>query len=488
MKFFDGRQNLTAANPKRRLSNHTGDDDRPPRSSGYMMLSEEIPEEDRVQDEATVPQGGVPTAPYVAAEDMPKVAASKAIAILQQMEGDGYCSIEADSVYGAAVAMPQIARSAGWPATLTTLVIRIYFFTLLNFLVQGFLLSMIGEEQLIMYPFAGQMHLCDFGASVKACPDAANCVGPSGTVYTPARLYSFPIWSTRVFVRDSMKAVFPEYAEKIDEHVDPGEYGLENYTCRLACIFIFMLAVVEDLNDTFQLARTLWKVPTCADSWVSYSVPKWASKEDVKRVKGWTELDLVKFKVAGIPIHWKVLNFFFILLPKFALWLALSKSGVHYLMETAGIVDLIVNSLALAFVLDVDEMVFHRFSSTLTKHIISNIEDLPNFDTEPTEKETDAQALQRYISEELGWNRCRKLLLCVPIRFLCVLLLQAVFMWDYYRENCQLLPDGSYVSNDLKLPQDLVYRPLALMFGLLPESTSDPVWSMPNISSADGSG
>lgn len=384
--------------------------------------------------------------------------------------------------------MPQIARSAGWPATLTTLVIRIYFFTLLNFLVQGFLLSMIGEEQLIMYPFAGQMHLCDFGASVKACPDAANCVGPSGTVYTPARLYSFPIWSTRVFVRDSMKAVFPEYAEKIDEHVDPGEYGLENYTCRLACIFIFMLAVVEDLNDTFQLARTLWKVPTCADSWVSYSVPKWASKEDVKRVKGWTELDLVKFKVAGIPIHWKVLNFFFILLPKFALWLALSKSGVHYLMETAGIVDLIVNSLALAFVLDVDEMVFHRFSSTLTKHIISNIEDLPNFDTEPTEKETDAQALQRYISEELGWNRCRKLLLCVPIRFLCVLLLQAVFMWDYYRENCQLLPDGSYVSNDLKLPQDLVYRPLALMFGLLPESTSDPVWSMPNISSADGSG
>ncbi|OLP86658.1 hypothetical protein AK812_SmicGene32214 [Symbiodinium microadriaticum] len=89
--------------------------------------------------------------------------------------------------------------------------------------------------------------------------------------------------------------------------------------------------------------------------------------------------------------------------------------------------------------------------------------------------------------KELQWS-CRKLLLCVPIRFLCVLLLQAVFMWDYYRENCQLLPDGSYVSNDLKLPQDLVYRPLALMFGLLPESTSDPVWSMPNISSADGSG
>lgn len=46
-----------------------------------------------------------------------------------------------------------------------------------------------------------------------------------GTSYSMPRLYSFPIWSTRVFVRDSLKAVFPEMAERIDQKVDPGERG-----------------------------------------------------------------------------------------------------------------------------------------------------------------------------------------------------------------------------------------------------------------------
>ncbi|CAE8601700.1 unnamed protein product, partial [Polarella glacialis] len=146
----------------------------------------------------------------VSEEDNPKVAASKAIAILTKMENQGFCGIESESIYGAAVAMPQIARSCGWPPTLTSMVIRIYFFTLINLLLQGFLLSMIGTEQLVMYPFAGQMHLCDFGASIKDCPGAPNCRGPLGTEYTAARLYDYDTWSTRVFIKQSLQAIFPD--------------------------------------------------------------------------------------------------------------------------------------------------------------------------------------------------------------------------------------------------------------------------------------
>ena len=47
------------------------------------------------------------------------------------------------------------SRGCGWPGSLISVVVRVYLFTLLNFLIQGFLLSMIGEEQLMMYPFAG---------------------------------------------------------------------------------------------------------------------------------------------------------------------------------------------------------------------------------------------------------------------------------------------------------------------------------------------
>ncbi|CAK9024303.1 unnamed protein product, partial [Durusdinium trenchii] len=625
-------------------------------------------------------------------EDLPKVAASKAISVLKKMEHDGFCSIEADSVYGAAVAMPQIARSCGWPGSLISVVIRVYFFTMLNFLMQGFLLSMIGEEQLMMYPFAGQMHLCDFGASIKECPDAPNCKGPMGTTYSMPRLYSFPIWSTRVFVKDSLKAIFPDLAEEIDAKVDPGEYGLESYHCRLArmprpggpnwlryreaskarplavafvtcygkgsasdlvaqmvverkarpslqrnmafalfsgaylgigqhfvyniaftrlfgagmdlrvgmqkvtadlvfhvpfmylplyymfedtalgvgnpfsglqrwwnelpgtmaayakifpmfhlfnftvtppelrisliacvsllaafgfrnvrkeperlklfeetpkedhlfefmtslefgcteaCVFLFMLAVAEDLKESIGLARTLWRLPSRSDPWISYSWPTWASKEEVKKIKEINELDCVKFHVAGIPTAWKVFYYFFVVLPKFGLWLAVAKSGVHYLMETAGIVDMIVNAMALTFVLEVDEMVFHRFTTSLTKHIMNNIQDLPNFDTNMEDSETDQQALERFKAEEFGTKGWGKLLMCIPWRLIFVLVLQALFVCDYYHENCQHLEDGSWVSKELRLPKVLAYRPIELMFGLL-STDGDPVWKMPS--------
>ena len=39
--------------------------------------------------------------------------------------------------------------------------------------------------------------------------------------------------------------------EEIEEKVEPGEYGVENYLCRVICLFIFTLSVVEDLRSTF---------------------------------------------------------------------------------------------------------------------------------------------------------------------------------------------------------------------------------------------
>ena len=106
------------------------------------------------------------------------------------------------------------------------------------------------------------------------------------------------------------------------------------------------------------------------------------------------EKDFIHYEVSGMPLHWKLFNALrmqstavkpearrrllmlvvailisgnyastphcpsaikacFILLPKILLWLALVRSGVHYLMETAGIVDVVVNAMALTFVLQV---------------------------------------------------------------------------------------------------------------------------------------
>jgi len=409
------------------------------------------------------------------------LAAGKAIAMLSSAEQVGRLGLETSSVYGQAVAMPQIARSTDWSGTLTSLAIRSYFFLIINVVVQGFFLAMIGKEQLVMYPFAGQMHLCDFGADIDRCPGGPNCQGPGGTTYSRPRLYSFKYWSTRVFIRDSLKALFPHKADEIDIAGDPGEYGLENYYCRMACCFIFMMSVVQDFKETVGLARVLWMVPTKAEAWISFDEPEWAKKHEAKVIHGWSELDLVKYKVAGMPLHWKVANFFFVLLPKVCIWFSLAKNGTHFLMESSEIVNTIVNAMALTFVLEVDEIMFDRLTTQVTKHMMGQLEDLEVEDN-TVEGLDDQEVLERFKMQELSTaSRLRKISGMLPTNLLFILCMQALFTMIYYVDNCDLQEDGSLVSKAVYLPKiPLKLNYIALMFGFAAEEQSEPSWTMPD--------
>jgi len=413
-----------------------------------------------------------------------RVAASKAISILMKMEHEGYCGVEQDSVYGAAVVMPQIARSAGWPKTLVVLTIRVYIFLVVNFLLQGFLVCVINEEAIVMNAYSGQMHLCDFGASIESCPGAPSCLGPSGTEITAPRLYSYAIWSTRIFIRDSMKTIFPDKADEIEGKIDPGEYGIENYYCRLVCCFLFMMAVVDDLRATIELGYLLLLTPSQADFWIHYETPEWAEKDEAKAVHSWGELDLVKFQIGGMPRKWKMVNLLFVLLPKLILWYGVTSAGFRFLMETAGIVDLVVNAMALTFVLSIDEMIMERFGTVATKHMMSRLEAFPLFDTKEEEHETAEQAYRRVtMDEELGKNGilsdCKLLILLVPKRLIFVALLMVIFIYKYYYTNCKRMEDGTWVSMDMYLPRKVKWDPLSLLFGHDTETT--PFWTMPDL-------
>merc|ERR1711869_161229 len=130
--------------------------------------------------------------------------------------------------------MPQISRSACWPWTMVVLTMRTFFFLFVNYVVQVLAVYYIYDAQSNMAPFASQMHLCDFGAHMQNCPGDKNCLGPGGTDYkTPGRLYSYDAWSTRTYVRDSLAALLHNRTDDVHTLVDPGEYGLESYTCRM---------------------------------------------------------------------------------------------------------------------------------------------------------------------------------------------------------------------------------------------------------------
>merc|ERR1712176_553065 len=103
---------------------------------------------------------------------------------------------------------------------------------------------MIGMEMHFIFPFSGQMHLCDYGADISQCPKGTNCKGPGGTDFSYPRLYNFQAWSTRNFVHNALAALLPDQKDLIAQHADPGEYGLENYWIRALCIWFFVMSMM----------------------------------------------------------------------------------------------------------------------------------------------------------------------------------------------------------------------------------------------------
>lgn len=416
------------------------------------------------------------------AENRAKLAAAK---MLSTMETGETYKIRLDKgLYGAALLIPQLARSAGYPKNLLILCLRSYIFLVVNYVCQVLVLYMIAKEELIWDAFAGQMFLCDFGRNAGDCPNGPDCVGPGGTIYEPARVYSWGIWSTRVFVRDALLAIFPEKTEDIHKFVDPGEYGLESYWCRWLCCALFTATLLGDLVGSINMLRIFWDIPNKAECWLDYEVPEWAEKEHAKAIHNWSEVDLCKLKIAGMPLHWKLINLFVIVLPKLGLWILTAQSGITFLMETSAIDDIVVNSVALAFILQIDELLCSELMSDTTKTLLEMVEDyeLQGFEeANRVEDMRDEDVLQEYESHlDTHWSFL-EIIFLIPYKLVVVLLFTVLFVEMYYFTHCIKSEDGGWVSREMRYPLSTHFSFLCAFFSpfLKPPTENEPFWQMP---------
>jgi hypothetical protein len=405
------------------------------------------------------------------------VAAGKAMEILT-MRAKGTCYVEHGSVYGAALALPQYARTSGWALHYTALAIRSYIFLISNVMLQAFLLYMISKEERINDKFGGQMHLCNFGAGVPQCPHASDCKGPRGTMYTVERLYDWQMWANRIFVRDAFEALFPDRMAEISKYVDPGEYGLESYWLRLSCCFLFVMGLWPDMVGTKDLCSLLVNVPTAPEPWLYYEAAGKFEHRDIQ-----ADLDSVKYKVAGMPMHWKIINLVFVAAPKAYIWFLMVDIGTLFLMETAGIEDMIMNAVALSFILSIDELICAGLFSDTSKHMLDSLEPLPLF--EAVDQESEKSIYERHQTER-QWT-CFTLNLYAtifPRRLGLMLFCTVFFQFKYFLEHCDKLEDGSWVGKELHLPVTDGLSFLSFLFGPFPnlfpvQPNDEIVWKMP---------
>jgi len=380
-------------------------------------------------------------------------------------EEKGTCYVEHTSVYGAAVALPQFARTAGWSVHFTSLAIRSYIFLVVNIVIQGFLLYMIAVEQRLNDKFLGHMALCNMGAGLPNCPGSHDCVGPAGTTYTAERLYNWETWFNRMFVKKSFVALFPDRTDEINELLDPGEYGLESFWLRLTCCFLFVMGIWQDLMGSFDLLYSLYNIPTADEAWVYH---------DTNKNGGDDVLGSTKFRVAGMPLHWKIINVVCVVFPKIYIWILMVDLGILFLMETAGLESMIMNTVALAFILEVDEVIGSTLFTGMAARMLQSLEPLELF--EPVGSDRDMDIWERHeMNRKVSFCSIRLFNKTFPKRLVGIIAVTAFFHCKYYLEHCRQKRDGSWIGFDLHLPVHETLGILSFLFGPVPEMFAVPV-------------
>jgi len=362
---------------------------------------------------------------------------------MQEMEFKGELTIETDSVYGAVIAMPQITRSLGWNQTFFALTFRSFLLLAINYVFQISALVFLTEESLVMDVLGGKMHLCDYGRTLEDCDQEKpqhGCKGPGGTVYTPPRLYGYDTWAVRKWTRDTLASFF-EDDEKVKNNImdmnkiDPGEYGMENHECRIFACFLFTLAEVQGAFKILELIGILFHIPTKNESWVY-----WAEDGD-----DLDPLNNIKFRIAGMSLGWKLFNLIFIVFPKIWLLVEVFWMGFRFLMDTAGIVDLVLGAMAMDFVLSFDELILESFEGASTKHIMEHLEHFTH--------ETDEEHLNEHIEGSGSGLKYGAIKLAIPRRLIIVLVVLLITVEAYYRVYCTWNPNSnSWESVPTKLP------------------------------------
>jgi len=304
------------------------------------------------------------------------------------------------------------------------------------------------------------------------CPGGDSCTGPGGTKYSPARLYGWNAWKSQMFVKDSLLALFPDRHDEISKKVDIGEYGMEDYWCRFACVFIFMLAMMEEILNLVRTIMLIYVVPSVPELWVTYVGPLDDTAE-VDITSG--NMDHLQIKIAGMDHLWKVINILIVVVPKGLIMKLTLQTGVCFLMETAAIEGVIVNAVALAFLLSIDEMFFNNVGCSSSKHIMEVLE---NFSPkEETQEESDFEV--KYTGR--SWSTPT----WFPTRFMIVLIVTIGCLADYYARHCTLPEGGSWIGGWVSRP---MFTPKSTAFNwgdaLFPwlfhlEVTDSPAyWSM----------
>jgi hypothetical protein len=186
-------------------------------------------------------------------------------------------------------------------------------------------------------------------------------------------------------------------------------------------------------------------------------------------------------KMAGMPMHWKVVSLVFVTLPKMLLWIFTLRCGVLFIMETADIDNVVVNATALGFILNIDELLFECVTNPQTRYMLRHMECVSASPSGDSCYSSHLQRPQEDANELIERSEVRrtKLSVAIPVRLLACVAITLVLLTEYYTRKCMRTEDGVMVSVPMHLPKSTNYNLLSAFFPVLfPfETEEEPFWT-----------
>jgi hypothetical protein len=276
------------------------------------------------------------------------------------------------------------------------------FLMLMCFALQFAMLQSVWSAEVSLKDMNGTPHLCSYGSDTGA---STTPRGPWGGAYKRDRANIESDYQTVVLLN-----TLAEHSKRLDgaSDIEPVEFGMESATCRLVCVTVLIAAVMGKVSEDGAMVRILLHTPTlyashlCAyvrpgidsdgtqDSWITFEddymrdlfkddFSAQANQIQIKAVSalwkriGKDHLDHISFQVNGMPWYWKAWAFFIVSL-RVVLFAWFFSDCIPFVMNSAGIVETVLNSLALVFVIDLDIVFFTTFCTPRTKKIMKRLQ------------------------------------------------------------------------------------------------------------------
>merc|ERR1719262_587583 len=141
------------------------------------------------------------------------------------------------------------------------------------------------------------------------------------------------------------------------------------------CVFVFLLTIFTEVKESIHLLELIFKHPIQPEHYINISVhdEHGAVLEDENRnvfhrLGKWGKQKMVssnevhnQWTLDRMGYKWKAFSIIFVGIPKLAIGLLLAWLGASYIVKSGDGETMMLNTLAVLFVIDIDEYIYNAF-------------------------------------------------------------------------------------------------------------------------------